>query len=133
MRRWWLNTKLDRLTALGEKSRDAAVAAKKEPDTATMFWPERRRIIRQLQQLETARLFREARWLSVPLPDENDESMWEDDRHAQRFYLSEKGQFTLRSALRSERKDRQETWRLWLPAIAAGLSAVAAWVAAFRR
>lgn len=119
---------------LANRTRKAAIRAKTDPNVIVNdLWPERIRLSRAIMELETDHLLQQARWLSVPAPDENDEGMWEHAREDGRWFLSDKGQFTLRAALRLERKDRFESWRLWLPALAAGLSAVAAWVAALRK
>lgn len=133
-RRWWLRTRLDRLIALANRTRKVAIRAKTDPNVIVNdLWPERTRLSRAIMELETDYLLQQARWLSVPLPDEDKEGMWVDARVDGRWFLTDKGQFTLRAALRLERKDRLESWRLWLPTIAAALSAVAAWVAALHK
>lgn len=120
--------------ALANRSRKAAIRADADPNVIVHdLWPERTRLSRAIIELETDRLLQQARWLSVPLPDESDEGMWIDAQTNGRWFLTDKGQFTLRAALRLERKDRLESWRLWLPTIAAALSAVAAWVAALHK
>ncbi len=68
---------------------------------------------------------------SVPVPD--DDPAWYTSRPAEQRILTVKGLNELKSALRAERRERVDRFRSWLPAIAAGLSAIAVWVAAIKK
>lgn len=85
-----------------------------------------------MDDLRSKRLMQVAGRSLLPLPDFNDPEAWEDSQISNRR-LTKKAQRDLILAIRAERKDRFEGWRSWLPALAAGLSAIAAWVAALRK
>ncbi len=138
---YWQQRRLEMSQSRTERAyereiRDAKISKKSGIDVERIVDDQRfewRTIEDEIQMLKSKRLLKRARHLSIPAPDFEDATMWEQSNVTNAWLLTMKGQNTLRSMLRVERKERTEGLKSWLPALAAGVSAIAAWVAALKR
>ena len=68
----------------------------------------------EITSLVTDHLRLKARKLMIPLPDFGDENSWERSGFSNRYILTEKGIFDLKTKIRNEQKENLQLYLPWL-------------------
>ncbi len=80
----------------------------------------------EIRYIISRHLKAEATKLMLPLPDFNDEEMWEEDCFYQtRYVLTTKGLSLVRAQIRKEKKERRDQYLPWLALLTGLIAALA--------
>ena len=83
----------------------------------------------EIMDLHTRYLYSKAQKLLLPIPDYNDESLWDTPNFSNRKHLTNKGITLLRSQIRKELHERRAGALTWLAALTGVIGALSGLVA----
>jgi hypothetical protein len=78
----------------------------------------------EITSLVTDHLRQKARKLMLPLPNYSDEESWEQSKFSNRYILTEKGIFDLKTKIRNEQKEILQLYLPWLTLIVGVIGAL---------
>ena len=74
-------------------------------------------LLEDIEVLKTRRFVKIADRLMVPLPDRNDEELWEDSTCGTTKVLTAKGYWELKTLIRQDKRERSQLALMWLAAL----------------
>ncbi len=136
---WFKVRKLQKLSdSIYKDFKKAEMKAKEEHENREYiqaliheYWSENQLYDDEIMDLNTRYLYLKAQNLLLPVPDYNDETIWEVSNITGRRNLTNKGVTELRSSIRKELHERRVGYLTWLAALTGIIGALTGLAAVF--
>ena len=89
-------------------------------EVSSEIWP----VFEEINQLKSRRFCQIANRLMVPLPNQKDKELWEEQSYTRIRVLTSKGIWELKKLIRQEKRERREGFVVWLAALVGIIGAI---------
>lgn len=98
-------------------------------EESSEVWP----VFEEIDQLKSRCFYQIAHRLMVPLPDEKDKELWQEQSYGWGRVLTSKGIWELKKLIRQEKRERREGFIVWLASLTGIIGAITGLAAVLTR